>query len=426
VVSYHFGSSSVGGLRWHGFGKHLVKAGWEVHVVTATPPEEVEAPEGVHVHHCPPRGTLNDAYLKLTRSLRANGSRSAEREFPGAPPDVDAREHSAPGLGGIVATVRKNLSQFLNFPDSARGWFLPAFFRTRALLSSRRFDLAISSGPPHSGHLVAAAAARGRSVPYWVDMRDPWGDFLVADDSRTPLIRRLHCGLERWVFGGARLVLTNSEPYADALRKSYPALTVRTVPNGVDLERLPTDDPEPLPGVNLAHVGSIYLGRDVGPVLAAMSYAADLDRAVPATLHLVGNIVQPHRTRVMRQVSEQDLEDQVRLVGRVPRGEALDILRRCTYAVVLAQGQPLQVPAKLYECVALGLPTIVITEQDSATASEARKMGALVYSDDQARALGETLADARSDAVRAELAAPSELSYAARTEILKAILRAEL
>jgi len=50
-------------------------------------------------------------------------------------------------------------------------------------------------------------------------------------------------------------------------------------------------------------------------------------------------------------------------------------------ALVLAQAQPMQVPAKLYECVGLGAATLVITEEASAAAREARRIGATVLAD---------------------------------------------
>ena len=67
----------------------------------------------------------------------------------------------------------------------------------------------------------------------------------------------------------------------------------------------------------------------------------------------------------------------VNVHGMLPRAQALELLSRSSLALVLAQGQPMQVPAKLYESVALGVPTLVIAEEMSATASEARRIGAM-------------------------------------------------
>jgi hypothetical protein len=45
--------------------------------------------------------------------------------------------------------------------------------------------------------------------------------------------------------------------------------------------------------------------------------------------------------------------------------------------LVLAQDQELQVPGKLYESVYLGCRTLVVAERDSASAEEAKRLGAM-------------------------------------------------
>jgi glycosyltransferase involved in cell wall biosynthesis len=399
-----------------------------VHVVTATPPDRIEDCPAVFVHHREPRRTLNDFYLAASRGLRRAGQSGTSGASSSSSSDSNGggEGDGAGPSGSPFQALRENVSQFLSFPDSARGWVLPAAMEARRLLDQQRFDLMVSSGPPHSAHLAAALVARGRSVPYWVDMRDPWGQFNVEGDSRTALMRYLHTRLERSVFSTASLILTNSTPYADHLRGLYDELPVETIPNGVDLDRLPTDVVEPFPELTLAHVGSIYLGRDVGTVLKAMRLAADASEGRPLRLWLVGGLTEPHRSRVHRQVEENDLGGNVEIQGRLPRPEALEILRRSTFAVVLAQGQPLQVPAKLYECVALGLPTIVITEPDSATASEGRRIGAFVFGEAEHEALGRLLVEARSSPPRVDPGQREALSYAGRTRVLQELVQARL
>lgn len=61
----------------------------------------------------------------------------------------------------------------------------------------------------------------------------------------------------------------------------------------------------------------------------------------------------------------------------IPRDLALQQVAETSLSVVLAQGQHSMVPAKLYESVALGVPTLVITESDSASAAAATRVGAI-------------------------------------------------
>ena len=62
VITYHFGSNgAVGGLRWTGITKYLVRLGWEVRVITAAPPEHAS------VESCPRFWTILDACRLLRR-----------------------------------------------------------------------------------------------------------------------------------------------------------------------------------------------------------------------------------------------------------------------------------------------------------------------------------------------------------------------
>jgi glycosyltransferase involved in cell wall biosynthesis len=258
-------------------------------------------------------------------------------------------------------------------------------------------------------------------------MRDPWIGRGAVEDARAGLIQALAARLERWVFATGHLVLTNSAPYAAGLRDLYPGLAVETIPNGVDVEKLPSGPPpEPYPELTLAHIGTIYLKRDVGTVVAAIRRAQELAGGSPAHLRLVGSVAEPYRSQVLRQVREAGLEDVVELTGRLPRPEALDILRRSTFAVVLAQSQRIQVPGKLYECVAMGVPTIVITEPDSATAEAGRAIGASVFADGDVDGVARLLASSRVGEVAAPRVGRDELSYEARTESLEELMRRQL
>src|SRR6266516_2920338 len=58
----------------------------------------------------------------------------------------------------------------------------------------------------------------------------------------------------------------------------------------------------------------------------------------------------------------------VEVLGTLSRPEAMNVLSRSHLAVVLAQEQELQIPAKLYESVAMGIPTLVVAPATSAAA----------------------------------------------------------
>src|ERR1041385_5630098 len=143
VITYHFGSNgAVGGLRWTGITKSLVRLGWEVKVITAAPPSPGDngASGPAAVESCPRFWTILDA-CRLLRPLAA---------FPDGSWVAPATE-----LQGLLGKVRSEVAAFLAFPDESRGWVFRAALRARWVIRRFQPHVVISSGPPHSAHLVA-------------------------------------------------------------------------------------------------------------------------------------------------------------------------------------------------------------------------------------------------------------------------------
>src|SRR5256714_7741922 len=165
VITYHFGSNgAVGGWRWTGITKSLVRLGWEVRVITAAPPPP--SPGHASVESCPRFWTILDA----CRLLRRLAVRQSLASFPDG-------SWSAPGteLQGLLGKVRSEVAAFLAFPDESRGWVFRAALRARSVIRRFQPHVVVSSGPPHSAHLVAGTATAGAAARWVVDPRDPGG-----------------------------------------------------------------------------------------------------------------------------------------------------------------------------------------------------------------------------------------------------------
>jgi glycosyltransferase involved in cell wall biosynthesis len=152
-------------------------------------------------------------------------------------------------------------------------------------------------------------------------------------------------------------------------------------PNGIDLEQLPPRNVSFVEPYSMAYVGTLYANRNLSSVFAAMR-AVLHDRSEGADrlkLNIAGPLESPHRKQMNDDITVAGLASHVNIHGVLPRAQALELLSRAHLALVLAQGQPMCVPAKLYESVGLGVPTVVIAEETSAAAREARRIGAMTF-----------------------------------------------
>ena len=411
VITFHFPpDGAIGGQRWAGLSKYLARLGWEVHVITAAAMGAQDPTPYVHRHVRFRRRTLNDAYRSAAARIRkpTNGDRQP------APGNSDPSRVF--WLLKPLAAVRRIVGRSMYLPDLGRGWVLRAADTARALLRNRKFDVVITSGPPHSAHFAGLLATLGGDAQLWIDMRDPWSlvhemngpeDWLVRAEKF--FLRRL----ERLAFAHARKIIANTREFASALRIAQPELDVVWFPNGVDLEQLPPRDVSAVEYGSISYVGTLYAGRNLSSVCVAMGRLLRDRPEAAATLRLnvAGPIEPPHRRQLQADIVAAGLESMVNVHGNLPRPEALELLNRSHLALVLAQDQPMQVPAKLYECVSLGIPTLVIAEAASAAASEARRMGVMTLDANDVEAMRVLLEDILARRVPTTIARMAPVSY---------------
>ena len=376
VITYHFPpDGAIGGQRWAGLSKYLARLGWEVHVITASAAGPQEAIPSVHRHVRPRRRTLNDMYNAAVGRFRRRSNRGRQL----VPENSDRPR--ALSIMSPVAAVRRVLGSSISLPDDGRGWVWRATAAARALLRERTFDIVITSGPPHSAHFAGLLATIGRHAQFWIDMRDPWSThgMNAPEDWFVPAERFLLRQLEGLIFLRAAKVIVNTREFASALTLAEPNLDVVCFPNGIDLEQMPSRAVSTVEQGSIAYVGTLYAGRNLSSVCLAMrSLLSDRpEAAATLRLNVAGPIESHHRRQLQEDIAAAGLESVVHVHGVLPREQALQLLNRSHLALVLAQDQPLQVPAKLYECVGLGIPTLVIAESTSAAALEARRIGAM-------------------------------------------------
>ena len=410
VITYHFPpDGAIGGQRWAALAKYLGRLGWDVHVVTAAAGDPEPSP-GVHRHFRARRRTLNDAYNAFAGGV----SQDTPTETQPNPGNIDRpRSTSTRPLDAARRIVR----DFIDFPDVARGWVLQAASEARKLLREQAFDLVISSGPPHSAHFAAMLATVDRDVPFWIDMRDPWSAIYQRQAHRRApnnwVVRGerfLMRALERLALSRAAKIVANTREFAAALKVADPALDAVWFPNGVDMEQVPQRDSSQVEQGSMAYVGTLFAYRNLSSVCAAMR-ALLRDRPDAAT-HLKLNVAgSVEDLRLLREDIANGLNAVVTVHGVLPRAQALQLLGRSHLALVLAQDLPMAVPAKLYESVGAGVPTLVLAEPTSASALEARRIGAMTVDGADVDGLRQVMEEMLAGRIPTSMAARTPISY---------------
>ena len=134
---------------------------------------------------------------------------------------------------GLLSFIRGNFF----IPDPKVFWVNSSVKYLQNFLNSNKIDVIISTGPPHSMHLIAQKLIRKNKVKWIADYRDPWTDLYYNKDfNQLSFAKNKNEKLESAVLKNADCVLTVSK----SLKKEFDkkAKRVEVITNGFDDEVL--------------------------------------------------------------------------------------------------------------------------------------------------------------------------------------------
>jgi glycosyltransferase involved in cell wall biosynthesis len=372
VVAYYFPPAGGPGVqRVLKAVKYLGRSGWAPSVLTVAdgafaqrdPALEADVPAGVAVVRTRALDPFG-LYGRLT------GKKGGEAVPVG----------SVGGRGGAAERLARWARANLFLPDARVGW-VP--FATSAALRMHRahpFDAVLTSGPPHSVHLVGRALARRTGVPWVADFRDPWTGINFYDDlPMTAAARRLDRRLEASVLREAGRLTTVSPTWAAALARKAgrPAAGVTVVHNGFDAaDFLGLDEARPPEKTFvLAHVGSLYGSRNPAALWAALARLKAEGRLGRFRLRLVGAV----DAAVRGAADRAGVGDLLDVTGYVGHPEAVRAMREATALLLVVEGFGLEggmITGKAYEYLGAGRPVVGLGPADGDAAGLLAETGA--------------------------------------------------
>ena len=295
VITYYWPPSGGSGVqRWLKFCKYLPDFGWAPVVVA---PEDADypvvdvslgadVPEAVEVLRYPIREPYA-AYRKLTGASKG--------DVKTAPEAVGGRKPSL--VKRLANWVRANLF----VPDPRVWWVRPTSRALIARLRENPVDAVVTTGPPHSVHLIGRHLKRAfPDVPWVMDVRDPWSQFdvhLAFNPGKRA--RKKNAALERACLAECDIVLGTS-PSMPTHLEPFDADKYVCITNGYDASDFedlapaasPPEEPPAPPKFHLYHTGLLSAARNPVAVWRALAKMAADDAGFGESLHvhLVGNV----------------------------------------------------------------------------------------------------------------------------------------
>ncbi len=127
----------------------------------------------------------------------------------------------------------------LNFfiPDSRIGWNYFAFRKAKKLIENNNINCVITTGPPHSTHLIGKKITEKFKLKWVVDLRDPWDEiFYLKDKFRFKYAKKLNLKFEAHVFNSADSIITTvGDRYQNIIKEKLSnSKKIHKIYNGYD------------------------------------------------------------------------------------------------------------------------------------------------------------------------------------------------
>ena len=332
IFAYHFPpENAIGAQRPYRLYKYLSRLGFRCHVISAAQLEERPDIDGQHVP---------DPFVTKPRQ-------------------------------GVGWQVERAIRRFILPGVVGSQWAIGAYRAARRFIRQNPGHrvTVISTVPPVGPHLAAYWLARQEHIPWIADYRDPLGDNPFYDHINS-FTKDVYRKLERICVLAADVTIANTDAVQAKMKKIYPdrADRIELIWNGFDPEdRLTALPPEGTGRNVIAHVGELYGGRSVSPLLESLRRLIDSRIVDPRSfqISLTGPVVEGSiPDSVFMRAAEQ--EGWVKFnPDRVPQSTAHRIIQTADAHLLIQPQTALQVPGKLFDYLQIGRPVLAFVPPDS-------------------------------------------------------------
>lgn len=278
-----------------------------------------------------------------------------------------------PGKAESIAVwVRGNFF----IPDARRFWIRPSVKFLLRWLKENNVDAIVSTGPPHSMHLIAHGLKKKMPHLKWVaDFRDPWTNIDFYHELKlSSWADARHHRLELNVLKSANAVVsigqTMSSEFAGILAQANVSNRLEVIPNGFDPEAIYTGAYTPDSKFSIAHIGTLNRSRNPNELWQVLAEIAktDAEFATDLEIKLVGKVDY----NVTESLIKAGLEKYVHKIDYVPLNEVGRVQKESRVLLLLinrTQNARGIITGKFFEYMATGNPVLAIGPEDGDAAA---------------------------------------------------------
>lgn len=350
VIAYYWPPAGGPGVqRWLKFVKYLPEYGFEPIVYVPKNPSYPlvdenllsEVPDSVKIMKQPIKEPYGWASLLSKKKTKTISSGIIKEKDPSL-------------LEKVLLWVRGNFF----IPDARKFWVKPSIAYLAKVIADEGIQTIITTGPPHSLHLIGLGLKKKYNVQWIADFRDPWTSIGYHKKLRlTQWAQKKHLMLESEVLVTADKVVVTSHTTKDEFEEITPK-PIKVITNGFDDELQPVALDQ---AFTISHIGSLLTGRNPLGLWQALQELMDehegFKRAVKIQLAgVVGD-------EVLQSIQNFGLEDHVSQLGYLSHDRVLETQQRSQLLLLLeidSKETKGIIPGKLFEYLNAKRPILAI------------------------------------------------------------------
>ncbi|GAB3724742.1 glycosyltransferase family 4 protein [Flavobacterium koreense] len=260
----------------------------------------------------------------------------------------------------MMLWIRGNLF----IPDARKFWVNPSVQYLIKYIQENNIDTIVTSGPPHSLHLIGLKLKQELGVKWFADFRDPWTTIGYHKALKlSSYSDKKHKALEHQVLNTADTIIVTSK----TTKTEFQAITnkpIEVITNGYDVENVPKQTLDEK--FTLAHIGSFLSDRNPKILWESLQELISENELFKThfQLKLIGKVSQ----EILDSISEFKLDSYLNNLGYVSHSEAIKHQKASQVLLLIeidSEETKSIIPGKLFEYMVSERPIIAIGPKDS-------------------------------------------------------------
>jgi glycosyltransferase involved in cell wall biosynthesis len=380
IITYYWPPTGGAGVqRWLKFSKYFRKFGWEPIIYTPSNPDfpinDDTLLKDIPANLTVLKTQITEPYDIYRKIMRKKKTETVNQGFLS-----EGKENTF--LQSAMIWIRGNFF----IPDARKFWIKPSVSYLSDYIKQHKIDAVISTGPPHSMHLIAMGLNQKFNIPWIADFRDPWTQIdFYSQLKLSSYADKKHKKLERQVLTQANKVVTVSPTCGTDLEK-LGNRKVDVITNGFDTDDFKFSfDLKPLDGFLFHHIGALNKDRNpytLWKVLGDLCKEhADLKK------DLVIKFTGKTDAIAFETLKQHDLIDNAQKTDYLPHSEVVKLMAQSPVLLLPLNNTPNNagvLSGKLFEYLAAKRPIfgIGLPDADAAAILESTQAGTMVHFDD--------------------------------------------